>query len=1104
MIETKTKLERIPQPPEQFLLGNMFALSATAPVQDMIRLAQEYGGIYRLAIRGKVVLVVSDYDLVNEISDEKRFDKTIRGTLGLVRRFGGDGLFTVKTQEPNWSKAHNILLPNFGHKAMQSYHPMMLDIAEQLVSKWGRLRGDEEIDVSRDMTNLTVDTIGLCGFDYRFNSFYHDAEHPFVSAMAGGLSITQDELRDVPFENYVQKNRDKQLQENIRTMNETVDRIIKDRKASGEDLSGKNDLLSYMLSGVDRKSGEKLDDLNIRYQIITFLIAGHETTSGLLSFALYLLMKHPDVLAKAYHEADQILGADLDQKPTWNQVNQLVYITQILKETLRLYPTAPAYAVYPLEDTVIGGKYKVKRSHSVTVLLPALHRDKKIWGENPEVFNPDNFTPEREAALPPNAWKPFGNGQRACLGRQFALQEAALVVGMILQRFKLIDHKRYELKIKESLTMKPDGFKIKVKPRRDDERAQTLKQQSEPPAAVAGGFAATSHPPATAAGGSDFIATVARDGKSFAATQRHETPLLVLFGSNMGTAEEIARRIAQDAEENGFATKIAEMDDYAGRLPKDGLVFIATSSYNGKPPDNAHEFYNWLENASRSNDDLSGVTFAVFGCGNRDWATTFQAVPRFIDEKLAHLGARRFYDLGEGDAREDFEGQFQRWYKPLRKLVGKELNLNFEIDQGVKPLYKLEIVPGAQMSGFVDSFAAKPMRVLTNQELHRKTGEHPSERSTRHIELELPENVSYSVGDHLGVVPQNSEDLVKRVAARFGFERETYIRLKKTANRKTFLPVEQTISVYRLLRDYVELQEVATRQQIQILAENTECPPHKIQLLGLTGEDETSGERYREEILNKRKSVLDMLEEFPACSVPFEIYLEMLQPLRPRYYSISSSPLVDQKKCSITVAVVEAPARSGNGVFQGVCTNYLNRKTDGKTIYAFVKDTKSSFGLPEDASVPLIMIGPGTGIAPFRGFLQERAKQKEQGIEIGKSILFFGCRHPEQDFLYEDELREYEQRGIVQLSTSFSRVENQPKCYVQGEIYERRDAIWQMLEAGARIYVCGDASRMAPDVRRTFAQIYQEKTGANGRDAEQWLDDLSVQNRYLLDVWASN
>ena len=1092
VIQTDSIPARIPQPPEQFMFGNMFALSASSPVRDMVRLAGEYGGIYRLAIRGKVLVVVSDYDLVNEICDEKRFDKTIRGTLGLIRRFSGDGLFTAKTQEPNWAKAHNILLPNFGHKAMQSYHPMMLDIAEQLCLKWQRLRADEEIDVPRDMTNLAVDTIGLCGFDYRFNSFYHDTEHPFVSAMFGGLNITQDELRDVPLENYVQRNRHKQLQENIRTMNETVDRIIKDRKASGEDLSGKADLLSYMLAGVDRKTGEKLEDTNIRYQIITFLIAGHETTSGMLSFALYSLMKNPHVLERAYAEVDRVLGADLEQKPTWEQVNQLQYVSQILKETLRLYPSVPVLALYPLEDTMIGGKYPVKRSHSLAILLHALHRDKKIWGANPDDFNPDNFAPEREAALPPNSYKPFGNGQRACIGSQFALQEATLVVGMILQRFKLIDHQRYELNIKETLTIKPEGFKIKVRLRRDDERANFV---ISPSSAVLRQEKSLEQ--------NESIAENKGQGTKHKTQKinRHDTPLLVLFGSNMGTAEEIARRIAQDADENGFSTKVAALDDYAGLLPREGYVFIATSSYNGKPPDNAEKFYHWLE---QTDEDLSGITFAVFGCGNRDWAATFQAVPRFVDQKLAASGARRFYDLGEGDAREDFEGQFYKWFKSLRKVVAQELDLQFDFNENQKSLYQLEIVPGAQMSGFVDSFDAQPMRVLTNRELHRKTGVNPSTRSTRHIEFELPENSNYAVGDHLGVVPQNSEELVKRVAARFGFERETYIRLHKQISRKTFLPVEQTISVYRLLRDYVELQEVATRHQIQILTEFTECPPHKIELLALTSDDESSSARFREEILDKRKSILDLLEQYPACVVPFEVYLEMLAPLRPRYYSISSSPLVDPKKCSITVAVVESPARSGHGVFQGVCSNYLARKIEHKTVYAFVKDTKDVFGLPADLTTPLIMIGPGTGVAPFRGFLQERAALKANGTEIGRALLFFGCRHPEQDFLYEGELREFERTGIVELSASFSRVKNQPKCYVQSEIYNQRDQVWQLIEDGARIYVCGDASRMATDVRRTFAQIHIEKTNGDQRDADKWLDEMIRQNRYLLDVWASN
>src|SRR5689334_16930409 len=538
-MSTKQNYARIPQPPEKFLFDNLLDLSATSPVQDMVRLAREYGPIYRLDMRGRAVVVLSGHELVDEVCDEKRFDKSIRGALRLVRRFGGDGLFTSKTQEPNWSKAHNILLPNFGHRAMQSYHPMMLDIAEQLVLKWERMNPEDEIDVAGDMTRLTVDTIGLCGFDYRLNSFYQDGYHPFVSAMANALGITLDELRDVPLEKLIRQGREQQLKADVRCMNEIVDRIIADRKASGDDLADKPDLLSYMLSGVDKKTGERLDDLNIRYQVITFLIAGHETTSGLLAFAIYALLNNPEVLAKAYEEVDRVFGHDLSIEPTYSQVNRLNYVTQILKETLRLWPTAPAFMLYPYETTMIGGKYRVKRTDTINVLLPMLHRDKSIWGEDAEVFNPDNFTAEAEARRPANAYKPFGNGQRACIGRQFALQEATLVLGMILQRFEFVDHANYQLKIKESLTIKPEGLTITVRPRSGRTWGATPRPGAAP---------STPRTPA--------LAVVPAD--------RHGTPLLVLFGSNLGGSEDIASRIAREATDRGYTARTAGLDSAVG------------------------------------------------------------------------------------------------------------------------------------------------------------------------------------------------------------------------------------------------------------------------------------------------------------------------------------------------------------------------------------------------------------------------------------------------------------------------------------------------------------------------------------------------------------
>ena len=195
MMPSRNPLDPIPHPPRTPWLGNLLSLGATSPVQNMAKLARQYWPIYWLDMRGKPLVVVSGHDLVDELCDESRFDKSVRGALRLVRNFAGDGLFTAYTQEPNWSKAHNILLPNFSQRAMQGYHAMMLDIAEQLVLKWERLNADDEVDVVHDMTSLTLDTIALCGFDYRFNSFYRETNHPFVDAIGGALSGTMEQSR---------------------------------------------------------------------------------------------------------------------------------------------------------------------------------------------------------------------------------------------------------------------------------------------------------------------------------------------------------------------------------------------------------------------------------------------------------------------------------------------------------------------------------------------------------------------------------------------------------------------------------------------------------------------------------------------------------------------------------------------------------------------------------------------------------------------------------------------------------------------------------------------------------------------------------------------
>jgi cytochrome P450/NADPH-cytochrome P450 reductase len=211
-----------------------------------------------------------------------------------------------------------------------------------------------------------------------------------------------------------------------------------------------------------------------------------------------------------------VLAGDVNALPTYAQTHQLPYVSQILDETLRLWPTAPAFTRKPLEDAVIGGKYRIERGSAVIVLTPMLHRDPKIWGDDAEAFNPDHFSPENRAKIPPNAYKPFGSGQRACIGRQFALQEATLVLAMLLQRFEFVDFANYQLETKQSLTIKPANFIIRVKPRAG--RATT------------GFFAAPQQTAARAVEPAASTPSSASAGANLApAADAHATPLMVLL-----------------------------------------------------------------------------------------------------------------------------------------------------------------------------------------------------------------------------------------------------------------------------------------------------------------------------------------------------------------------------------------------------------------------------------------------------------------------------------------------------------------------------------------------------------------------------------------------
>ncbi len=1069
----------IPQPKPYPIVGNAPDVGLETPIQSMIELALEYGPIFRLDFPSRTLLVLSSNDLAEEVCDESRFDKSVQGPLEEIQAFAGNGLFSAETKDPEWEQAHRILMPAFGPAALRNTFDSMLDIAEQMFTKWERLGPEADIDVVDNMTRLTLDTIALCGFGYRFNSFYQREMHPFVDAMVRVLAESSARTRRISFQTQLMILTRQQYSRDIEYMNQVVDTLIAERRKDPTPTptpAPKKDLLGLMLSGQDPLTGATLSDLNIRYQMVTFLIAGHETTSGLLSFTLYFLLKNPEILRRARSEVERVMG---NSQPRFEHLSQLGYLDQIFKESLRIWPTAPAFGITPKADTILGGKYPVKKGDSILVLLPMLHRDPAQW-PNPETFDPDRFAPGKE--IPAHSWKPFGNGQRACIGRGFSIQEATLVLAMALQRFDLFQTQPYDLVVKETLTLKPEGLFMRARKRQPQpsttHASQTPTQTPQAPAREG----TVQHP-------------------------RHGTPLWVLYGSNSGSSENFARRIATDSETQGYTCRVSPLDEATGNLPKEGGVIIVASSYNGAPADNGKKFMAWLEGLDLDSEPLASVQFAVFGCGNRDWASTYQAIPKRIDVLMSRAGARRLLPRGEADAKADFFGDFENWYTPFWNSVGKEFGLtSIEPSQSQpakeKPLYRMETLSGAQQ-GLALQHGLKFAELIENRELVDFSSPAAEQgKSKRHFEFKLPDGMKYQAGDYLAILPENPPIMMERVSRRFQLDLNSFVILHSQLSASVSLPINQVIQLKDLLGRYVELSVPATRKQVELIAASTKCPPEKAPLAALAADPEV----YRKEVLEKRVNVLDLLERYASCDVPFESYLQMLVPMKVRQYSISSSPTFDPTRCSLTIAIVDAPSWSGFGRFQGTCSTFLANLKPGAQVAVATKSPGTPFRLPTRPETPVIMIGAGTGLAPFRGFIQERAGKIAEGTNLGEGLFFFGCDHPDVDFLYRDELANWEAAGAVSVLPAFFKAPRQTLqgevMFVQHRLWEERKKVIQLLELNAQIYVCGDGKRMAPAVRETLERIYQDASQREPEEARAWLEEMERNGRYVADVFA--
>lgn len=448
--QEKAKYPKLPHPPRRVpVLGDVLGLKPDSSMQNAMGMA-ELGPICEFRFLGARYVVVTGADAVADLNDETRFCKHVGPDIEALRIIGGDGLFTAYNDEPNWHKAHQLLMPAFSQAAMRRYHGVMFDVADELTDRWDRQSDlGDTVDVSADTTRVTLETIGRCAAGYSFGCFQGDEMHPFVAHMVSAL-LGADRLgvlRETFLPAVTYRRYGRQVHRDAKYLHELADEIVSRRAQRSE---AHEDLLQIMLES-------DLDAANIRFQLINFLIAGHETTSGALSFALYFLSQHPRVFARARDEVDEVWGDEA--RPEFEKIAKLRYVRRVLDESLRLQPTVPAYYRAARADTVLAGIHPMRKGDWALALTTTLHRDQR-WGPDPDAFDPDRFSPEQVRARPGGLYKPFGTGERSCIGRQFALHEAVLMLAVLIRRYDLTADPDYTLRVQERLTMMPSGFRL--------------------------------------------------------------------------------------------------------------------------------------------------------------------------------------------------------------------------------------------------------------------------------------------------------------------------------------------------------------------------------------------------------------------------------------------------------------------------------------------------------------------------------------------------------------------------------------------------------------------------------------------------------------------
>ncbi|XP_039363628.1 NADPH--cytochrome P450 reductase isoform X1 [Mauremys reevesii] len=598
--------------------------------------------------------------------------------------------------------------------------------------------------------------------------------------------------------------------------------------------------------------------------------------------------------------------------------------------------------------------------------------------------------------------------------------------------------------------------------------------------------------------------------------------IVVFYGSQTGTGEEFANRLSKDAHRYGMRGMSADPEEYdlsdlsrLSEIDNSLAVFCMATYGEGDPTDNAQDFYDWLQ---ETDTDLTGLKFAVFGLGNKTYEH-FNAMGKYVDKRLEQLGAQRIFELGMGDDDGNLEEDFITWREQFWPAVCEHFGVEATGEESSIRQYELVVHTDINMNkvytgemGRLKSYESqKPPFDAKNPflapvTLNRKLNQ-GGERHLMHLELDISgSKIRYESGDHVAVYPANDTSLVNQIGEILGADLDTIMSLNnldEESNKKHPFPCPTT---YRTaLTYYLDITNPPRTNVLYELAQYATDPNEQEHLRKMASSAAEGKTLYLSWVVEARRNILAILQDVSSLRPPIDHLCELLPRLQARYYSIASSSKVHPHSIHICAVVVEYETKTGR-VNKGVATTWLKNKVpneNGHKVMVPMYVRKSQFRLPFKPSTPVVMIGPGTGIAPFVGFVQERAWLKQQGKDVGETVLYYGCRHENEDYLYREELAQFHKEGaLTQLNVAFSRDQAQ-KVYVQHLLKKNKEGVWKLIHEGnAHIYVCGDARSMARDVQNTFYEIVAEFGSMTQPQAVDYVKKLMTKGRYSLDVWS--